>query len=55
MADDIEIGYPEKFSATRDKWEIKSIEREGFFKRDIRLTDTMLVFEIIGLQESDDF
>ena len=54
LADDIEIGYPEKFSAALDKWEVRRVEREGFFKKDIRLTDTMLVFEIIGLQGSSD-
>ncbi len=56
ISDDIEIGYPKKFLAVMasEKWEIARINKEGFFKRDIRLTEKMIVTEIIGLQGSSD-
>ncbi len=34
------------------QWQIKDIVRSGFFKRDIRLTDEMLITELRGLRGS---
>jgi len=53
-SDDMEIGYPKKFLAASEKWQIARIDREGFFAKDARLTEALIVTEIIGLQGSSD-
>ncbi len=54
ISDDMEIGYPKKFLAASEKWQIARIDREGFFAKDARLTEALIVTEIIGLQGSSD-
>jgi hypothetical protein len=47
--DSLEIGYPEKLQATLTRgWSIVDIVKHGFFKTDLRLTNEMLIYEILG-------
>jgi hypothetical protein len=49
-SDDLEIGYPEKFLSSFDfGWKVAEIIKNGYFKKDLRLTDSMIIYEVCGL------
>src|SRR6266487_1793949 len=54
VSDDMEIGYPKKFLAEYEKWQIARIDKEGFFAKDARLSEELIIAEIIGLHGSSD-
>ncbi|WP_242245428.1 endonuclease NucS domain-containing protein [Bacillus cereus group sp. BfR-BA-01330] len=45
----IEFGKPEGFAASIDDWDIVRINRFGFIKDDIRLSDNQIIKEIMGV------
>src|ERR1022692_380751 len=51
LAEDIEIGYPEKFrylTSTQGKWQITAIERAGAFKAQRAILSDSVISEIVG-------
>ena len=47
--DSLELGYPEKLQANLTRgWSIIDIVKYGFFETDLRLTNEMLIYEILG-------
>lgn len=48
----LEIGNPEKFDHVVRQWQVKAVVRSGFFAKDNRLTDEMLIAELRGLRGS---